>query len=244
MSVRSLLSAVLVTSAICLSVGAASAEVVRPKARPAALTTAVASPSAAPAAQVTEVASQALRPRARPASLARQAAREVATEQHATLSTRNAPVRLVVPNAKHLAGRMQVAVQNASAKRARGQRVWCVPFARDASGINIKGDAHTWWHKAAGQYQRSKQPAIGAVMSFQSVRGMSRGHVAVVSQVVNSRRVLLNHANWSRNQVSLNMVAVDVSPRNDWSQVRLEHRPGQMGTRTYPVNGFIHPNNV
>ena len=29
----------------------------------------------------------------------------------------------------------------------------CVPFARLMSGIQIFGDAHTWWQQAAGRYQ-------------------------------------------------------------------------------------------
>ena len=79
-------------------------------------------------------------------------------------------------------------------------------------------------------------------MNFAPTRRMSRGHVAVVSRVVNNRQVLISHANWQRNAVSLDMVAVDVSPRNDWSQVRLEHRRGQMTSTVYPIYGFIHPN--
>ena len=29
----------------------------------------------------------------------------------------------------------------------------CVPFARAASGIQIYGDAWTWWDQAEGRYQ-------------------------------------------------------------------------------------------
>ena len=28
----------------------------------------------------------------------------------------------------------------------------CVPYARDVSGIQIYGDAHTWWDQAQGRY--------------------------------------------------------------------------------------------
>ena len=28
----------------------------------------------------------------------------------------------------------------------------CVPYARDVTGIDIYGDAHTWWQQAAGRY--------------------------------------------------------------------------------------------
>ncbi|GAA3271795.1 hypothetical protein GCM10020258_47310 [Sphingomonas yabuuchiae] len=35
----------------------------------------------------------------------------------------------------------------------------CVPFARQASGIAIYGDAWTWWSKAEGKYPRGRTPA-------------------------------------------------------------------------------------
>ena len=34
----------------------------------------------------------------------------------------------------------------------------CVPFARLMSGIQIFGDAHTWWQQAAGRYQTGFTP--------------------------------------------------------------------------------------
>ena len=34
----------------------------------------------------------------------------------------------------------------------------CVPFARAASGIQIWGDAWTWWSQAATKYQRGQAP--------------------------------------------------------------------------------------
>jgi hypothetical protein len=35
---------------------------------------------------------------------------------------------------------------------------------------------------------------------------------------------------------------LDVSPNNDWSQVRVWHIPGgHWGGRVYSVEGFIHP---
>lgn len=132
------------------------------------------------------------------------------------------------------------AVAEAKVMRAKGQRVWCVPFARSASGLEIKGNAKTWWAAAAGRYARGHQPQVGAVMAFAGSRKMPLGHVAVVSAVVNDRTVLIDHANWSRNKVSLGMVAVDVSTKGDWTAVRVEGTPGVLG-RVNPVNGFIYP---
>ena len=130
------------------------------------------------------------------------------------------------------------AVQTATEMRGAGRRVWCVPFARNATGVDIRGNAGTWWDQAKGQYQRSRQPEPGAVMAFSATRSLPLGHVAVVEQVVSDREVRIDHANWRRNQVSLGMAVRDVSKANDWSQVRVESQPGSYG-RVYPVDGFI-----
>ena len=135
---------------------------------------------------------------------------------------------------------MTMAVTEAKAKRAKGQRIWCVPFARTASGVEIKGNAKTWWNQAKGQYQRGKQPVVGSVIAFAATRKMPMGHVAVVSEVVSEREIRIDHANWNRNQVSLKMAVIDVSSRGDWSAVRVESRPETFGS-VYPVNGFIYP---
>lgn len=137
--------------------------------------------------------------------------------------------------------RLANALVEVQAKQRRGQRVWCVPFARELSGINLFGNARTWWNQARGKYARSNEPEVGAVMSFLPTRKNPNGHVAVVSQKLSERQVRLDHTNWQRNRVSRGMLAVDVSPANDWSMVRLESTPGQLGAQ-YPVQGFILPN--
>src|ERR1700754_2492196 len=40
----------------------------------------------------------------------------------------------------------------------------CVPFAREHSGVNIRGDAYTWWDQADGRYIKHATPTRGAVM--------------------------------------------------------------------------------
>ena len=74
----------------------------------------------------------------------------------------------------------------------------CVPFARAASGIQIYGDAWTWWGQADGKYKRGDTPRIGSVVVFAKTARLPFGHVAVISRVVTSRVVLVTHANWSR----------------------------------------------
>ncbi|MGI3168828.1 CHAP domain-containing protein [Pseudooceanicola sp. C21-150M6] len=136
--------------------------------------------------------------------------------------------------------RMSFAISEARSLRARGARVWCVPFARNVSGVEIRGNANTWWGQAAGAFDRSKKPEVGAVMAFAATRGMPMGHVAVVSEVRSDREILIDHANWHRNQISLGMSVIDVSDKNDWSRVKVESNPGQYGS-VYPINGFILP---
>ncbi|MBO0749675.1 MAG: CHAP domain-containing protein [Porphyrobacter sp.] len=126
----------------------------------------------------------------------------------------------------------------------------CVAYARQVTGIQIYGDALTWWGQAEGRYARGHTPQVGAVMAFQPHGSMTRGHVAAVSQVIDSRTVLLRHANWSpidgrRGQIEDNVEAVDVSPNNDWSQVRVWYAPIQdLGTTVWPVAGFIYPERI
>jgi surface antigen len=122
----------------------------------------------------------------------------------------------------------------------------CVPYARQVTGIRIFGDAHTWWGQAEGHYARGTRPRVGAVMSFRPHGNMRLGHVAAVSRIVDSRTVLLRHANWSlingrRGQIEDNVRAIDVSPGNDWSEVRVWFAPiGALGGTHWPLNGFIY----
>ena len=124
--------------------------------------------------------------------------------------------------------------------------IQCVPYARKVSGIQLYGDAHTWWNQAAGRYARGARPKVGAVMAFRPHGAMQLGHVAAVSRVIDSRTVLLRHANWSpidgrRGQPEDNVRAVDVSEANDWSEVRVWYAPlGGLGTTHWPVEGFIY----
>lgn len=129
---------------------------------------------------------------------------------------------------------------------APAQALQCVPFARESSGIEIFGNAKTWWGQAAGRYERGYAPQVGAVMAFKPTRAMPIGHVATVSQIVSEREVLISHANWSRingrrGQIERNVRVLDVSDAGDWSKVKVWYAPLQdLGTSTYPLFGFIY----
>lgn len=123
------------------------------------------------------------------------------------------------------------------------RRLQCVPYAREQSGIAIRGDAWTWWQQAAGRYQRSTRPTVGSVMVFSKTRRNRFGHLAVVTEVVNDREVIARHANWLNNgKIHLDTPIRDVSRNNDWSTVRVWYTPGSVfGTTDYPIYGFIVP---
>jgi surface antigen len=118
----------------------------------------------------------------------------------------------------------------------------CAPYARAESGIEIHGNAGTWWNQAAGHYRRGAEPQVGAVLAFQPTRAMPIGHVAVVAEVVDSRHIRLNHANWSgHGRIEHGALAEDVSANGDWSVVRVWYAPQHaLGLRTNPTYGFIY----
>ncbi|CAN5287477.1 hypothetical protein BH10PSE15_BH10PSE15_06420 [soil metagenome] len=122
----------------------------------------------------------------------------------------------------------------------------CVPFARAASGIQIYGDAWTWWARAAGHYRRGDVPRVGSVVVFAKSARLPLGHVAVISRIVDPRVVMVTHANWSRQNgarghAEQDVTLTDVSPDNDWREVRVWYRDMDgLGSSVYPVSGFIY----
>jgi len=123
--------------------------------------------------------------------------------------------------------------------------VWCVPYARQISGIQIRGDADTWWQQAAGRYDRGSRPAPYAVLALKPTSRLSDGHVGVVTGIVGPREIRVSHANWgwnaaTRGRVYTQMPAIDVSPNNDWSAVRFKHPAVGGYGRVYPALGFIY----
>jgi surface antigen len=138
----------------------------------------------------------------------------------------------------------------ASPAVALNEGLQCVPFARAVSGVEIRGDAHTWWGQAAGRYDRGNQPKVGAVLAFKPYAGMRLGHVAAVRSIIDDRTILVSHANWSlidgtRGHIENDVRVVDVSDAGDWSKVRVWFdKLGDLGTTHWPVHGFIYPGKV
>jgi surface antigen len=120
----------------------------------------------------------------------------------------------------------------------------CVPYARQVSGIDLRGDAWTWWSQAEGHYARGKKPRPGSVLVFKKTRALPRGHLSVVTRVIHPREILITHANWSsapdtRGRVTKDIRVIDISPGNDWSELRVWNG-GDFG-KAYPAAGFIYP---
>jgi hypothetical protein len=120
----------------------------------------------------------------------------------------------------------------------------CVPYARAVSGLALYGDAWTWWDRAASRYARGQQPRIGAVLAWQRTASLASGHVAVVVEVQGPRQILVSHANWGRDgdtrgKIHVRQPVIDVSPNNDWTELRLMNTQGTFG-RVYPARGFIY----
>ena len=122
----------------------------------------------------------------------------------------------------------------------------CVPFAREASGIQIYGDAWTWWDQAKGKYRRGHEPKVGAVIVFAKTARLPLGHVGVISRIVDSRVAMITQANWSkidgeRGHAEQDVTLFDVSKDNDWSEVRVWYRGMDgLGSSTYAIYGFIY----
>ena len=119
----------------------------------------------------------------------------------------------------------------------------CVPYARARSGVALYGDAGTWWDKAEGRYLKQQTPQLGAVIVLTGYAGPGRGHVGVVSAMISAREIRLDHANWlGDGAIYIADPVTDVSPDNDWSEVRVWNpRTAAWGRKTYIVQGFIGP---
>jgi hypothetical protein len=72
---------------------------------------------------------------------------------------------------------------------------------------------------------------------------MRYGHVAVVREALSDREVLVDHANWggSRGRIARAISVIDVSPKNDWTSVRVWYGPTAEHGFPYRTYGFVYP---
>jgi len=120
-------------------------------------------------------------------------------------------------------------------------RLFCVEYARMRSGLAVFGDAKHWWDRAKNIYARVSHPVEEAVMVFSGSKRLKRGHVAVVTEIVSPRQIIVDQANWeNRGEIDHATPVLDVSRNNDWSQVRVwDMRSGTFGAHVYAISGFI-----
>ena len=128
----------------------------------------------------------------------------------------------------------------------QGDLIQCVPYARQVSGIDIMGDAWTWWGAAEGKYDRGNQPRFMAVLVLSRTQRLKLGHVAVVVDVVGPRQIRVTHANFGSDPVSRRIIydsmpVADVPPDNDWTLVRFWNYQAQAWGILYPAYGFVYP---
>jgi surface antigen len=119
--------------------------------------------------------------------------------------------------------------------------VQCAIFARGETGVDLYGDAWRWWGQAERAYARGAAPKPGALLVFKRANGMQHGHVAVVTKVLGSREIRVDHANWNHGRISRSIAVIDASPKNDWSLVRVKLDGISSYGRGNPSYGFIYP---
>jgi len=121
------------------------------------------------------------------------------------------------------------------------RRLFCVEYARMRSGLAVFGDAKHWWERAKNLYARLPHPVEEAVMVFSGSKRLKRGHVAVVTDIVSPRQIIVDQANWqNKGEIDHATPVLDVSARNDWSKVRVwDIRSGTFGSHVYAISGFI-----
>ena len=122
--------------------------------------------------------------------------------------------------------------------------VQCVPYARQASGLQLYGDGHTWWTQANPPLIRRNYPVPGDVLVLARTNAMRHGHVAVVKAVLGTRDIMLTHSNWGNNRKNRRIIyesvrAQDISPANNWTQIRFWNYDTAAFGRPYAALGFI-----
>lgn len=118
----------------------------------------------------------------------------------------------------------------------------CAPFARELSGIALYGDAASWWEQSRGRYKRANRPVLGAALVFRREPRLPAGHVSVVTRLIGPRQLAVTQANWVPGELDQDQLVVDVSPSNDWTEVRVWWPPARLlGSHEYSAYGFILP---
>jgi surface antigen len=122
----------------------------------------------------------------------------------------------------------------------------CVPYARDVSGVQIRGDAYTWWQQAQGRYARGNVPKVGAIYVLAKTSKLKHGHLAVVTQVLDNRHIEVTHSNWGSDKATRSLIykrmrVEDISSDNSWTNARFWNKDINTFGLPYTAYGFIYP---
>ena len=119
----------------------------------------------------------------------------------------------------------------------------CVPYAREYTGIFIRGDAWTWWRSAGGLYSRGNVPEPYSLLVLAQTDRLRSGHLSVVVGVTNGREIRVSHANWLNDErIIEDICVIDVSEKNDWSQVKFWNPTTGAYGQVYQAYGFVYRN--
>jgi len=112
----------------------------------------------------------------------------------------------------------------------------CAEFVRKESKFWIFAHAYGWKETAKKTgYPIGNKPQTGAVLFFPRQPNAPSAHVVIVTKITDSRKILIDHANWKRQgEIERGVVVEDVSKKGDWSQVTLKGKVLDTG-------GFILP---
>lgn len=121
----------------------------------------------------------------------------------------------------------------------------CVPYARQVSGLQLYGDAYSWWNAASPRYARGQTPRPGSVLVLDRTSRMTSGHVATVANVIDTRHITVNHSNWGNNSgrrkvIYHAMPVEDISSANDWTLVKFWNYEMNVYGFPYKAKGFIY----
>jgi len=152
---------------------------------------------------------------------------------------------------------MCVGMTNAHANQCNpGVSCQCVDFVVDNGwhDFNNAGDAKNWFGAASGKgYATGHSSQVGVVLVWTGADvGRGAGHVAIVTRVISSTEIRIDHANYALDgdmdqQVYRDIGVRDVSGGN-WTKVQIwfdaeniRRENPDYGSRSYSTSGFIYP---
>ena len=112
----------------------------------------------------------------------------------------------------------------------------CAEFVRKESSFWIFSHAYGWKDAAKKfGYSIGNKPVLKSVLYFPRQLNAPDAHVVIVTKVIDSRKITIDHANWKRQgEIERDVVVEDISEKGNWSQVTLKGK-------TLNTGGFILP---